>query len=110
MPNAINKKQQVRGFIWLLASFFVIFSILASVIFVSYTRTVFNSADSAINQTLSMYDSNGLLSTSDKDVKKPQPLYNNTSTRTETWLFDKNGKLIIDSNTEDTRQAALQKA
>ncbi|MBZ1540503.1 HAMP domain-containing histidine kinase [Leuconostoc mesenteroides] len=110
MPNAINKKQQVSGFIWLLASFFVIFSILASVIFVSYTRTVFNSADSAINQTLSMYDSNGLLSTSDKDVKKPQPLYNNTSTRTETWLFDKNGKLIIDSNTEDTRQAALQKA
>ncbi|MGX4594182.1 sensor histidine kinase [Leuconostoc sp. JNUCC 76] len=110
MPNAINKKQQVRGFIWLLASFFVIFSILASVIFVSYTRTVFNSADSAINQTLSMYDSNGLLSTSDKVVKKPQPLYNNTSTRTETWLFDKNGKLIIDSNTEETRQAALQKA
>ncbi|MBZ1516411.1 HAMP domain-containing histidine kinase [Leuconostoc mesenteroides] len=110
MPNAINKKQQVSGFIWLLASFFVIFSILASVIFVSYTRTVFNSADSAINQTLSMYDSNGLLSTSDKDVKKPQPLYNNTSTRTETWLFDKNGKLIIDSNTKDTRQAALQKA
>ncbi|MGO0155295.1 sensor histidine kinase [Leuconostoc mesenteroides] len=110
MPNAINKKQQVRGFIWLLASFFVIFSTLASVIFVSYTRTVFNSADSAINQTISMYDSNGLLSTSDKDVKKPQPLYNNTSTRTETWLFDKNGQLIIDSNTEDARQAALQKA
>ncbi|KGB49979.1 histidine kinase [Leuconostoc mesenteroides P45] len=110
MPNAINKKQQVRGFIWLLASFFVIFSILASVIFVSYTRTVFNSADLAINQTLSMYDSNGLLSTSDKAVKKPQPLYNNTSTRTETWLFDKHGKLIIDGNTEDARQAALQKA
>lgn len=110
MPNAINKKQQVRGFIWLLASFFVIFSILASVIFVSYTRTVFNSADLAISQTISMYDSGGLLSTSDKDVKNTQPVYSNSSTRTETWLFDKNGKLIIDNNVADTRQASLQKS
>lgn len=110
MPNAINKKQQVRGFIWLLASFFVIFSILASVIFVSYTRAVFNSADLAISQTISMYDSGGLLSTSDKDVKHTQPVYSNSSTRTETWLFDKNGKLIIDNNVADTRQASLQKS
>jgi len=60
MPSIINKKQQVRGFIWLLASFFVIFSILAGVIFLSYTRTVFLSADNAINQAIRLYDNEGL--------------------------------------------------
>ena len=109
MPSIINKKQQVRGFIWLLASFFVIFSILASVIFLSYTRTVFQSADNAINEAIRLYDNQGLLSTSDNNVKKSQPIVS-SSTRADTWSFDKNGKLIVDTSVTDPRQKAMQKA
>ena len=109
MPSIINKKQQVRGFIWLLASFFVIFSILAGVIFLSYTRTVFLSADNAINQAIRLYDNEGLLSTSENDVKKSQPIAS-SSTRADTWSFDKNGKLIVDTSVTDPRQKAMQKA
>lgn len=108
MPSIINKKQQVRGFIWLLASFFVIFSILAGVIFLSYTRTVFQSADNAINQSINMYDGQGLLSTSENDVKKSQPI-ENSNTRANIWLFDKKGKLIIDDTTTDPQQMVLPK-
>lgn len=109
MPSIINKKQQVRGFIWLLASFFVIFSILAGVIFLSYTRTVFLSADNAINQAIRLYDNEGLLSTSENDVKKSQPIAS-SSTRADTWSFDKNGKLIVDTSVTDPRQKAMAKA
>ncbi|MFT8757180.1 sensor histidine kinase [Leuconostoc pseudomesenteroides] len=109
MPSIINKKQQVRGFIWLLASFFVIFSILASVIFLSYTRTVFQSADNAINEAIRLYDNQGLLSTSDNNVKKSQPIVS-SSTRADTWSFDKNGKLIVDTSVTDPIQKAMQKA
>ncbi|MGQ4574768.1 sensor histidine kinase [Leuconostoc pseudomesenteroides] len=109
MPSIINKKQQVRGFIWLLASFFVIFSILAGVIFLSYTRTVFLSADNAINQAIRLYDNEGLLSTSENDVKKSQPIAS-SSTRADTWSFDKNDKLIVDTSVTDPRQKAMAKA
>ena len=109
MPSIINKKQLVGGFIWLLASFFVIFSIFAGVIFLSYTRTVFLSADNAINQAIRLYDNEGLLSTSENDVKKSQPIAS-SSTRADTWSFDKNGKLIVDTSVTDPRQKAMAKA
>ena len=38
MPNVMNKQQQIRGFLLLIASFFVIFSILGGVMYWSYTR------------------------------------------------------------------------
>ncbi|KAI3472857.1 hypothetical protein Pfo_031247 [Paulownia fortunei] len=70
---------------------------------------VFLSADNAINQAIRLYDNEGLLSTSENDVKKSQPIAS-SSTRADTWSFDKNGKLIVDTSVTDPRQKAMAKA
>jgi len=96
MPNVINKQQQIRGFLLLIASFFFIFSILGGVMYWSYTRTVFSNSDAAITQQIRNFELAGALDNADTTERKA-PLLLETNTLANVWLYDSRKNLILDA-------------
>ena len=95
MPNVINKQQQIRGFLLLIASFFVIFSVLGGVIYWSYTRTIFQNSDSAITQQIKQFNLAGALRDSE-DTNRKSPMLLQSNTLADVWVYDKDKHLLLD--------------
>ena len=104
----INKQQQIRGFLLLIASFFVIFSVLGSVIYWSYTRTIFQNSDTAITQQIKQYDLAGALQNS-ADANRKSPLLLQSNMLADVWVYDKNKKLVIDDRIPEPMQSTYKK-
>jgi len=103
MPKVINKQQQIRGFLLLIASFFIIFSVLGSVIYLSYIRTVFQNSDNAIKQQIKQFDLAGELEHSSA-TNKNTPLMLQTNTRADVWTYNSQKKLLIDTRLPESMQ------
>lgn len=108
MPNVINKQQQIRGFLLLIASFFVIFSILGGVMYWSYTRTVFRNSDAAITQQIRQFELAGALSNAEGADRKA-PLLLETNTLASVWLYDSHKNLVLDSRLPEATKAVFSK-
>ena len=108
MPNVINKQQQIRGFLLLIASFFVIFSVLGSVIYWSYTRTIFQNSDTAITQQIKQYDLAGALQNS-ADANRKSPLLLQSNMLADVWVYDKDKKLVVDDRIPEPMQSTYKK-
>lgn len=107
MPNVINKQQQIRGFLLLIASFFVIFSVLGSVIYWSYTRTIFQNSDTAISQQIKQFDLTGALQNS-ADANRKAPLLLQSNMLSDVWVYDKSKKLVIDERIPEAMQTVYK--
>lgn len=108
MPNVINKQQQIRGFLLLIASFFVIFSILGGVMYWSYTRTVFRNSDAAITQQIRNFELAGALDNADATERKA-PLLLETNTLANVWLYDSHKNLVLDARLPEATKELLSK-
>lgn len=108
MPNVINKQQQIRGFLLLIASFFVIFSILGGVMYWSYTGTVFRNSDAAITQQIRQFELAGALANSEGADRKA-PLLLETNTLASVWLYDNHRSLVLDSRLPEATKAVFNK-
>ena len=108
MPNVINKQQQIRGFLLLIASFFVIFSILGGVMYWSYTRTVFRNSDAAITQQIRNFELAGALDNDDATERKA-PLLLETNTLANVWLYDSHKNLVLDARLPEATKELLSK-
>ncbi|MGX7051270.1 sensor histidine kinase [Leuconostoc palmae] len=108
MPNVINKQQQIRGFLLLIVSFFVIFSVLGGVMFISYTRTIFQNSDLAINQQIKQFNLAGALKDSE-DSNRKSPMLLQSNTLADVWVYDKNKKLIVDDHVPEPLQEIYRK-
>lgn len=94
MPNIINKRQQISGFLWQFGAFFVIFTFLGLLIYWTYTRSIYQSSDMAINQQVRVWEQQKYLA--DDTTTKRIPSTSIPNTRTEVILFDKKSKVVVD--------------
>ena len=108
MPNVINKQQQIRGFLLLIASFFVIFSVLGGVIYWSYTRTIFQNSDSAITQQIKQFNLAGALRDSE-DTNRKSPMLLQSNTLADVWVYDKDKHLLLDDRIPESLQEIYRK-
>lgn len=108
MPKVINKQQQIRGFLLLIASFFVIFTVLGGVIYWSYTRTIFRNSDTALTQQIKQFDLAGALQNS-SDSNRKAPLLLQSNMLADVWVYDKDKKLVLDDRIPESMQSLYKK-
>lgn len=114
MPQKIHQRQLVKSFIWQVVSFVAIFSVLGTLVYWTYARTVYDNADATLLQQSRILMAQSRLGP--PEIIGDQTQRNDGihatftmdgSGRVDTLLFNDAGELVNENDLKFTNQYAL---